>query len=205
VERIEVALAISSGNPLKIDVENSKTVFQKLPLSKLLQRRRHRAVRRATESALWGCSPAMTKHGWLQKKSSGLVSRFQRRYVTQSASTLILRSEERASRCRQYEVVGASPGAAANDLTVKCADGRALLLRAATLSERDAWIQALSPAPSVPVASSVAPMSVVFASEDIVTAPANARSIENGGAHPSGAPHRASAARSSPRSLLGHH
>lgn len=146
---------------------------------------------------------AMPKDGWLQKKSSGLVSRFQRRYVMQNASTLILRSEERSSRCRQYEVVGASPGAAASDITVKCADGRALLLRAATLSERDAWIQALSPGPSVAV--SIAPPTQVFG-EDIVTAPPlRARPIETGGAHPGGAPHRASAARSSRRPLLFHH
>ena len=87
----------------------------------------------------------MNKSGWLQKRSSGLYVRFQRRYVTQNADTITLRPEEQSAKIREYAVVQASAvKAGGNDFTVRCSDGRTLLLRATSPTERDEWLRALA-------------------------------------------------------------
>jgi hypothetical protein len=144
----------------------------------------------------------MNKSGWLQKRSSGLYVRFQRRYVTQNADTITLRPEEQSAKIREYAVVQASAvKAGGNDFTVRCSDGRTLLLRATSSTERDEWLRALAlheakptsdPAakttaePAVQastgaVASSVAPPTQTFATSDLAaTAPAHPRAAESG-------------------------
>jgi hypothetical protein len=94
----------------------------------------------------------MRKNGWVQKKSQGMFARWQSRFILHQAGTITLKHDPTESRCRLFDIVSAQQGPAETVITVNCKDGRKLLLKAATASERDDWLKAFQD-PELPSAS----------------------------------------------------
>jgi hypothetical protein len=92
------------------------------------------------------------KSGYLYKKSSGCIQRWQTRHVSHTQEkNLTFKHNESSTRCRIFTVVDVVSGDVDSDLVVTCHDGKSLHLRASSSAEREEWVQSFTwPRPLTP-------------------------------------------------------
>uniref|UniRef100_A0A6U6D2G7 PH domain-containing protein n=1 Tax=Guillardia theta TaxID=55529 RepID=A0A6U6D2G7_GUITH len=85
----------------------------------------------------------MQKSGWLQKKSSGFLSRWQTRFVIVWDGFITIKHVPSKNKCKQFETVSAVKETDDKSFSVNCKDGKKLLLQCNSVAEREEWIAAL--------------------------------------------------------------
>ena len=114
------------------------------------------------------------KSGYLQKKSSGCIQRWQTRHVSHTQEkNLTIKHDESSTRCRIFTVVDVVRGDDESDLVVTCHDGKSLHLRTSSSAEREEWVQSFTRArgltPDGPSSQPNAINSMPFSNHDIHT------------------------------------
>ncbi len=114
------------------------------------------------------------KSGYLQKKSSGCIQRWQTRYVSHTHDkNLTVKQDESSTRCRIFTVIDVVRGDDDSDLVVTCHGGKIFHLRTSSGAEREEWLQSFTrPRPLTPDGPSsqlVANISMPFSNHEIQT------------------------------------
>jgi hypothetical protein len=114
------------------------------------------------------------KSGYLQKKSSGCIQRWQTRHVSHTQEkNLTIKHDESSTRCRIFTIIDVVCGDDSSDLVITCHDGKSLHLRASSSTEREEWVLSFTRArpltPDGPSSQPIANVSMPFSNHDVHT------------------------------------
>eukprot|EP00960_Hanusia_phi_P059979 764352-Hanusia_phi.AAC.5 len=85
----------------------------------------------------------MQKSGWLLKKSSGFLSRWQTRFVIIWDGFITIKHVPNKNKCKQFETISAAKEDDEKTFSVHCKDGKRLFLQCNSGGEREDWIDAI--------------------------------------------------------------